>query len=175
MKRRARPKKSSSRKRGLPMPTSPQTKVRRGSAAVKGNSATASAASALRPRIGLESSLEKSIPHGWTIASYDPRLPAVLSTPAMIGMMEIASVEAIRADLSSGSITVGTRIEVDHLKAVPEGTTVRATARLVKHKGRFLVFDVEATAGEHVIGRGQVYRAIVEPQTFHAKAQTRSA
>ncbi len=129
----------------------------------------------LRPRIGLESFVEKIVPHGWTIASYDPRLPAVLSTPAMIGMMEIASVEAIRAHLPPGAITVGTRIEVDHLKAVPEGATVRATARLVQHKGRFLVFDVEATAGAHVIGRGQVYRAIVEPQTFHAKAHTRTS
>ena len=129
----------------------------------------------MRPRIGLEFTVEKIIPHNWTIASYDPRLPPVLSTPAMIGMMEIASVQAILGDLPPGTITVGTRIEVDHLKAVPEGTTVRATARLVKHKGRFLVFDVEARAGEHVIGRGQVFRAIVEPRTFQAKAETRAS
>lgn len=175
MKRRVRPKKSISSKRGLSKSSPPQVKAGWKSLPGKENSASATAASELHPRIGLEASIEKIIPHGWTIASYDPRLPAVLSTPAMIGMMEIASVEAIRADLPAGAITVGTRIEVDHLKAVPEGTTVRATARLVKHKGRFLVFDVEATAGEHVIGRGQVYRAIVQPQSFNAKAQTRSA
>jgi len=93
----------------------------------------------------------------------------------MIGMMEIASVQAVLAELPPGAITVGTRIEVDHLKAVPEGTAVRATARLVKHKGRFLVFEVEAKAGEHVIGRGNVYRAIVEPQSFRAKAETRAS
>jgi fluoroacetyl-CoA thioesterase len=126
-----------------------------------------------RPRIGLESTVEKVIPHEWTLAAFDPRLPAVLSTPAMIGMMEIAASHAVLPELPPGAITVGTRIEVDHLKAVPGGTTVRATARLVKHEGRFLVFDVEARSGEHVLGRGRVFRAIVEPKKFTTQAHER--
>jgi predicted thioesterase len=64
---------------------------------------------------------------------------------------------------------------VDHLKAVPEGTSVRATARLVEYKGRFMIFDVEANAGEHLIGRGRVYRATVEPAKFQARAQLRKS
>ena len=126
-----------------------------------------------RPRIGLEASVEKVIPHEWTLAAFDPRLPAVLSTPAMIGMMEIAASHAVLPELPPGAITVGTRIEVDHLKAVPGGTTVRATARLVKHEGRFLVFDVEARSGDHVLGRGRVFRAIVEPKKFTTQARER--
>jgi fluoroacetyl-CoA thioesterase len=126
-----------------------------------------------RPRIGLESTVEKVIPHEWTLAAFDPRLPAVLSTPAMIGMMEIAASHAVLPELPPGAITVGTRIEVDHLKAVPGGTTVRATARLVKHEGRFLVFDVEARSGEHLLGRGKVFRAIVEPKKFTTQAHER--
>jgi fluoroacetyl-CoA thioesterase len=128
-----------------------------------------------RPRIGLEAAVEKIVPREWTLAHFNPELPAVLSTPAMIGMMEIAAAQAVQAELPVGAITVGTRIEVDHLKAVPEGTSVRATARLVEHKGRFMIFEVEASAGEHVIGRGRVYRAIVEPSKFHAKAHTRKS
>jgi fluoroacetyl-CoA thioesterase len=126
-----------------------------------------------RPRIGLEASVEKVIPPEWTLAAFDPRLPAVLSTPAMIGMMEIAASHAVLPELPPGAITVGTRIEVDHLKAVPGGTTVRATARLVKHEGRFLVFDVEARSGDHVLGRGRVFRAIVEPKKFTTQAHER--
>ena len=90
-----------------------------------------------RPRLGLEAAIEKIVPREWTLAHFNPQLPAVLSTPAMIGMMEIAAAQAVQAELPPGAITVGTRIEVDHLKAVPEGTSVRATARLVEHKGRF--------------------------------------
>jgi len=128
-----------------------------------------------RPHIGLEAAIEKIVPREWTLAHFNSQLPAVLSTPAMIGMMEIAAAQAVQADLPAGAITVGTRIEVDHLKGVPEGTSVRATARLVEHKGRFMIFEVEASAGEHVIGRGRVYRAIVEPAKFHAKAHTRKS
>jgi|ERR1700722_12169568 fluoroacetyl-CoA thioesterase len=124
-------------------------------------------------RLGLAAEIEKVVPHQWTIAAYDPALPAVLSTPAMIGLMEIAAANAVAAELPPHAITVGTRIEVDHLKPVPAGATVRATARLVKHEGRFLVFEVEAYSGEHVIGRGRVFRAIVESIQFSTKANER--
>ena len=112
--------------------------------------------------------------HEWTIASLDSRLPAVLSTPHMIGLMEIAAAQAILAELPPGAISVGTRIEVDHLKAVPAGATVRATAQLAQHDGRFLVFEVDARSGDHIIGRGRVFRAIVETQKFHANATSRT-
>jgi predicted thioesterase len=128
-------------------------------------------APALAP--GLEASVEKVIPFEWTIAAYDPRLPAVLSTPAMIGMMEVAAAQAVMPALREGAITVGTRIEVDHLKAVGPGATVRSWARLVKYEGRFLVFEVESRSGEHLIGRGRVFRAIVHPEEHGAKAQAR--
>ncbi|MGH9775538.1 MAG: thioesterase family protein [Candidatus Acidiferrales bacterium] len=124
-------------------------------------------------RLGLSATVERVIPHEWTIAAYDPRLPDVLSTPAMIGMMEVAAAKAVQSELAEGAITVGTRIEVDHLKAVPAGATVTATARLAKHEGRFLVFEVEAKSGKHVLGRGRVFRAVVEKDGFHGKARSR--
>lgn len=130
------------------------------------------AESKLRP--GLQASIERVILQEWTIASLDSRLPAVLSTPHMIGLMEIAAAQAILAELPPGTISVGTRIEVDHLKAVPAGATLRASATLIKHEGRFLVFEAEARSGEHLIGRGRVFRAIVEHQTFDASARSRA-
>jgi fluoroacetyl-CoA thioesterase len=126
-----------------------------------------------RPRIGLEATVERIVPHNWTVQSVNSKYPPVLSTPAMIGIMEHATAIAVEPDLPPGCITVGTRVEVDHLKAVPDGALVRAWARLVKHEGRFLVFDVEARSGDHLIGRGRVFRAIVEPEHHGAKARSR--
>lgn len=126
-------------------------------------------------KLGLRKTLEKTVPHEWTIAHYDAELPAVLSTPAMIGMMEQAAASAVFPRLPKGSITVGTRIEVDHLKAAPEGARVRAQARLIEIHGRFLIFEVEASAGRHVIGKGRVFRAVVEPGRFFTKARRRHA
>jgi fluoroacetyl-CoA thioesterase len=125
------------------------------------------------PPLGLEAEVERVVPHSWTIEAIDPRLPPVLSTPAMIGFMEHATSNSIRAALPPGTISVGTRIEVDHLKAVPDGATIHAKARLVAYQGRFLVFDVEAWSGEHVIGRGRVFRAIVKPGLHGQKAKAR--
>ena len=119
-----------------------------------------------RMPLGLEASWEKVVPHEWTIAMYDPRLPPVFSTPAMIGMMEVAASNSLLSELPPGAISLGTRIEVDHLKAVHEGATVRATARLVGYQGRFLVFDVEARSGDLLLGRGKVFRAIVQHKKF---------
>ncbi len=126
-----------------------------------------------RPRIGLEATTERVVKVEHTIQMVNPNLPAVFSTPSMIGLMEHASVVAILPELPPGAISVGTRIEVDHLKAVGPGATVRAWARLVKYEGRFLVFEVEARSGEHLIGRGRVFRAIVHPGEHGAKAQAR--
>lgn len=131
----------------------------------------------LRPeqmlRMGLEGRVEREVPREWTIAAYDPRLPDVLSTPAMIGMMEVAAATAVQPFLPANAITVGTRIEVDHVKAVPTGAHVVATARLTKLEGRFLVFEVEAKSREQVIGSGRVFRTIVEITQFSNAAVAR--
>jgi len=126
-----------------------------------------------RPRIGLEATVERVVRPEHTIQAVDAKLPAVFSTPMMIALMEHATVAAVRPELPPSAISVGTRIEVDHLKAVGIGATVRAHAKFVKYEGRFLVFEVEAKSGEHVIGRGRVFRAIVQPDAHGAKAKAR--
>lgn len=123
---------------------------------------------------GLESKIECVVPFEWTIAAYDSSLPAVFSTPAMIGLMELAAAQAIRPHLPAGTISVGTRIEVDHLKAVSQGAKVEANARLLGTRGRFLVFETEARAGDTIIGRGKVFRAIVAAGNFSEAITGRS-
>ena len=129
--------------------------------------------SEVKPPIGLEATVERTVTHEWTIQHLNPDLPPVFSTPAMIGLMEHATVLAVLPELPPGFITVGTRIEVDHLKAVAPGAPVRAWAKLVGYEGRFLVFDVQAHSGEHAIGRGRVFRAIVNPEEHKQRAQSR--
>jgi fluoroacetyl-CoA thioesterase len=152
-----------------------RTPKRAKKSAAKTSAQSHSAASQPKPRIGLEASVERVVTIEWTIQHIHPDLPPVFSTPAMIGLMEYATVQAVLPDLPPGVITVGTRIEVDHLKAVAPGAPVRAWAKLTGYQGRFLVFDVEARSGEHVIGRGRVFRAIVDPEQHKHRAQARVA
>jgi len=124
----------------------------------------------LKIELGLEGSCERVVVQEWTLANFNPEWPAIFSTPAMIGMMEMASSRAVSDALPPGSITVGVRIEVDHLKAVPVGSTVVAVSRLAEINGRRLIFEAEARSGADVIGRGRIFHAIVEYSRFHAIA-----
>ncbi len=128
------------------------------------NSTDSAAGHSLVP--GLEGSFEADVLQEWTRAYYQADLPAIFSTPAMIGMMEGACAEAIAAALPADTLSVGTHVEVDHLKAVPLGAHVKATARLVEVDGRFLVFDVAASSGETLIGRGRIIHAVVDLTRF---------
>lgn len=165
MKRVAKSRKPSSKKKARPA-QSP-------SRATSSKTGATTELSGARPRIGLEYTVEAIVPLEWTIKAIDSRLPPVLSTPRMIQLMEHASTRAVLGELPPGTISVGTRIEVDHLKAVPDGAIVRAHARLAGYQGRFLVFDVEAKSGDIVIGRGRVFRAIVESGRHGEKARAR--
>lgn len=123
---------------------------------------------------GLEGFCERVVSEEMTVGRMNPGWPAVFSTPAMIGMMELACSNAVRHLLPPGSITVGVRIEVDHFKAVPPGATVIAACKLVEIEGRRLIFDVEARSGADVIGRGRVFHAIVEHSRFAAAGKLAS-
>jgi len=124
---------------------------------------------------GLEGSCERVVTPEMTLAHVDPEWPAIFSTPAMIGLMELASSRAIQPALPAGSIQVGVRVEVDHLKAVPAGATVIAASKLVEIDGRRLIFEVEARSGADVIGRGRIFHTIVEHSRFVANAARKPA
>jgi fluoroacetyl-CoA thioesterase len=119
---------------------------------------------------GLEGFCELVVSQEWTLAHYDSNLPAVFSTPAMIGLMEMACSRAIRHALPEGTLPVGVRIEVEHLKAVPAGATVTAFSKLVEIDGRRLIFEVEARSGADLIGRGRIFHKVVQHARFKAIA-----
>ncbi len=87
----------------------------------------------------------------------------VLSTPAMIGMMEHCSSVLAYEQLPEGSATVGFEVCVKHVAAALEGSNcrVRSTLREVV-EGRKLRFDVEVTEGERTIGVGTHERRVIQ-------------
>jgi predicted thioesterase len=120
-------------------------------------------------RIGLEGRFERAVQFEYTIAFFDPKLPEIFSTPAMIAMMEAATSLAVEPALPPGKISVGTRIEVDHVKSAGIGALITSTARLLEINGRFLIFEVESRTGEEVLGRGRITRAIIDLSRIQQK------
>ena len=88
----------------------------------------------------------------------------VLSTPAMIGLMERAGIEAVQAQLPDGHTTVGFEVNVKHFAATPKGKKVTVRAELLEIDGRKLRFKVEAHDEDKQVGSGTHRRAIVAVQ-----------
>jgi fluoroacetyl-CoA thioesterase len=86
----------------------------------------------------------------------------VLSTPAMIGMMEHCSSILAFEQLPEGSATVGFEVCVKHVAAALEGSTCRVNSKLREVvEGRKLRFDVEVTEAGRTIGIGTHERRVV--------------
>lgn len=90
----------------------------------------------------------------------------VFATPAMIGLMEKAAIEAVDNVLPDGFATVGTKIDVKHLAATPIGMNVTAKAELLEIDNKKLKFSVEAYDDIDKIGEGIHYRYIINLEDF---------
>ncbi|MBK5112352.1 MAG: thioesterase family protein [Candidatus Heimdallarchaeota archaeon] len=96
---------------------------------------------------------------------------AVLSTPSMILMMEHTAMIGAHEFLPEGWITVGTRVDISHLRASKQGAEIKVIAKLKKVEGKHLTFEVSAFDGDHKIGEGIHERHIVNKEKFIAKIQ----
>jgi predicted thioesterase len=98
----------------------------------------------------------------------------VFATPAMIVLMEKASLFAVEPFLPPGWSTVGTELNVKHISPTPPGMKVRATAELVSIDGRALLFKVEAFDETGKIGEGTHERFIIEIEEFLEKTNSKN-
>ena len=91
----------------------------------------------------------------------------VLATPRLLAWCEAATVEALAGRLAEGRTSVGTRVQLEHSRAVPVGGAVEVTADLVHVDGRLLRFEVAAVDGSGaLVGSGQVTRVVVDRDRF---------
>lgn len=105
------------------------------------------------------------------IAAQSGSLP-VFGTPYMIALMEKATCRAIVDLLEDDETTVGTSINVKHTKASGIGKTINASATLVEHDGRRLVFEVKAYENNgDVVGSGTIERFVVNSDKFMKKVE----
>jgi predicted thioesterase len=95
---------------------------------------------------------------------------SVFATPAMIGLMEKASINCVDRYLPDGFASVGTKVDIKHIAATPVGMEVIAEAELIEVDGRKLKFKVSAYDGNEKIGEGTHSRYIVELDDFIDRA-----
>ena len=115
---------------------------------------------------GLTAELEMTVTAADTASRWGSGLAPVFSTPALVGLMESAAVQALSGHLSPGQTTVGGHIDVRHLAATPVGMKVRARAELIAVEGRKLTFKVQAWDEVELIGEATHERFVVDEARF---------
>lgn len=115
------------------------------------------------PPIGLRGQTQIVVRHEHTLNHHNPELPAIFSTPHMIGLMEVAAADTMKPYCGPGEISVGTAINIEHRAPTVPGQQVTAEAELESVNKGFYVFRVRAHNGKEEIGRGTVTRAFVNP------------
>lgn len=104
---------------------------------------------------------------GDTAAAVGSGSVEVLATPRLLALMEAATVEAGGPELAPGQTSVGTRVQIEHMRPSPVGTEVTVHARLAAVHGRQMRFEVTAEhADGTLVASGQVTRAVVDAATF---------
>ncbi|MGB9803965.1 thioesterase family protein [Desulfofundulus sp.] len=124
-------------------------------------------------KIGLRGQAVARVTEENTALAYGSGGAKVFATPAMIGLMESAALSSVDPLLEPGQITVGIRVDVEHLAATPIGMEVVARSELVEIDGKRLVFRVEAHDERELIGRGIHERFIVNQERFLARTSAK--
>ena len=117
-------------------------------------------------KIGTEKEIEILVTPKDTAKAYGSGLVEVFATPAMVALMEKTALELILPFIEEGMNTVGTEINVKHIKATPLGKRVQSYARLMEVDGLKLTFEVEAYDEDGLIGKGVHKRYIINEEEF---------
>lgn len=114
-------------------------------------------------RVGLESNASYTV-----TADMSPgHLPVnVLSTPAMIMLVEGTCLAGVQDHLDDDETTVGVHVCVSHDAAAVEGQEFEVTARLVIRDRRRLTFETRVTAGDTVLSTGTHARMVIDTSRF---------
>ena len=114
----------------------------------------------------------KTVPHLYPEAAQFQKMPVVLATGFLVGLIEWTCIQAINPHIDwPAEQTVGTKITISHTAATPPGFHVLVKVRLVKIEGRLLVFEFEAGDGVDQICSGIHERFIIHAAKFSAKLE----
>ncbi len=104
-----------------------------------------------------------------------PEAARVLSTPHLIGYLEMTSRNLIKAHAGAGEDSVGTHVDVRHLAATPIGMAVRFRAEVTGVNDQRVTCKVEAWDEQEKIAEGTHERFVVNVARFATRVAAKHA
>jgi len=127
-----------------------------------------------RPPIGHVGEHQFTVTEEHCIDFADAGMPAVFSTPKLIGLLERTARYSVAPFLENHERTVGVEIDLKHLAPTPPGARVTLTTRVIGSEGSYLTFAVEARDESELISRGIHKRAVIEVESFTRRLARKS-
>src|SRR5436305_14962423 len=113
-------------------------------------------------KIGDRVSLQRRVEADMTADRWGNTGVFVLATPTLVGLLEMTCVHVIQDSLEPGWSTVGTHIDLRHLKATPVGDTLTLSAEATQVDGRRVTLHVKAEDSGGVAGEGTPERVLID-------------
>jgi fluoroacetyl-CoA thioesterase len=118
------------------------------------------------PRIGTVGEFEFVVEERHVIDFATDGMPAVLSTPNLIGLLERTARQALTPFLEPDERSVGAEVELRHFAPTPMGARVVCITRVIHAEGLEITFQIEARDEQEVIARGLHKRAVIRVEQF---------
>jgi fluoroacetyl-CoA thioesterase len=119
-----------------------------------------------RPKIGTLGEFSFTVGPDHVIDFTTGGMPAVLSTPKLIGLIERTARESLYPFLEDNERTVGAELDIRHLAPTPLGQRVTITTRVIQAEGKLIDFQFEVRDEHEVIARGLHKRAVINVASF---------
>lgn len=119
-----------------------------------------------KPPIGTVGELTFTVGPEHVIDFATDGMPAVLSTPRLIALIERTARESLYPFLEAEERSVGSEIEIRHLAPTPLGARVTCITRVIQVDDRQIGFQVEARDAHETIARGLHKRAVIRVGSF---------
>src|SRR3546814_1577366 len=99
----------------------------------------------------------------------------ILSTPNMVSLLERAAINTLQPFLGEDAISVGTRVDVQHLAPSLKGAHVRANAIVRAVEGATVRFDVDLLEGNERVGTAVHERHVLDKERYMRRLASRAA
>ena len=128
-----------------------------------------------RPKIGAVGELQFVVEQKHVIDFATDGMPAVLSTPNLVGLLERTARETLQPCLETNERTVGIELDLRHLAPTLLGQSVTCTTRIIHVEGTQVTFQVEARDAHEVVARGIHKRAVIRVESFARRVARKAA
>ena len=123
--------------------------------------------------IGIKGHQETTVTAADVASSVGSGTLQVFATPIMVALMEKAAFLSIEPFLERGQSSVGTRINIEHVRSTAMGKRVWAESEVIAVDRRKLSFKVAAYDEKGLIGQGEHERFIIDIEKFLSKVESK--